>query len=496
MAWGLKNLSDEALDDLERTGGDITKLSDATLDEMEMWEKTNEPKPEAPKTPAWQSTIMGAADAASFGLADEIAGVGGAIIGEGYKKSRDTVRKAQATARKDNPNAYGAGDIAGTVATGVVGVPARAAGVALRAGTEAATRSLGGAEELNADAFDQALEDAGISAVMAGSLATAAPKLLEQAKKYGKQGAEWLAGKLGKSAEKMAERATGATRVQAEKFKEGTGRELLDRGVVGYGSTPGSVAKKAAALKEEAGQRIGHSLRVAEEQGIRVDRAEILDDLLNSMEKVKGNPAAEQQYNKLAKEAVKLFDLGELTPQRSEEIKRAYQKGVNYFADQLKPNTAAANRDVAAAYQRGTEKAMEANPNIAEPFLAAKKTYGLMSPVVDAAEARATQLNQNPLFGLNDLAAMATGGASGGPVAAAAAPALRRIAGSYGASLTAKGVDDLSKLLAASPGAFGRFAPVLESAVKRGPQAVAVTHRQLMKDFPEYASIFGEGGEE
>jgi hypothetical protein len=52
-------------------------------------------------------------------------------------------------------------------------------------------------------------------------------------------GAEKVPGNLQDSAENLAENATGATRVQAEKFRPGSGRELLDIKIVSFGDTQG-----------------------------------------------------------------------------------------------------------------------------------------------------------------------------------------------------------------------------------------------------------------
>jgi hypothetical protein len=80
------------------------------------------------------SGAMGAVDAASFGFADELAGAGGFITGNGYEATRDSVRKNMELAQQDNPFSYGAGQVGGGLATALV------PGGALLRGAQGATK--------------------------------------------------------------------------------------------------------------------------------------------------------------------------------------------------------------------------------------------------------------------------------------------------------------------------------------------------------------------
>lgn len=493
--WGLQNLSDEALDDLERAGGDISKLGDSTLEEMEMWESAMAPKPKAPEVPAWQSAAMGAGNAMALGFGDEIAGVAGAITGKGYEKTRDSVRRAQDVAKADNPNAYTAGSVVGAIPSAVALPGAGSvAGAAALGGGQAGAMSLGESDELSPEAFTEALKSAGMGAALAGTAQAVMPSLFEQARKYGKKGAEWLAKNLGTNAEKMAERATGATRVEAQRFKPGTGRELLDTGIVSAGDTPQRIANKAAMVKEVAGEQVGDTLQAAAREGAETDLGRVFDDLYERSQELAKNPALKAQKAAIDRRLQDILDMDANTVPvtRGEAIKRGYDKSVNYDTQRLKPNTSAGIKDVADAFRKENERAMSsASPALSEAFEQGKETFGRMTPVAKAAQNRADQINQNPALGFNDLTAIASGTMTGGVAGGIIAPLARRQLGARFSATSAVSMDKLGKIAQATPDVLGKFAKPIQDAANRGPQAVGVVHQILMRDYPEYAALFG-----
>jgi hypothetical protein len=86
------------------------------------------------KTSAIGSGVMGAIDAASFGFSDEIGGGVGYLMGKGYESTRDSIRKDMEVSQRDNPMAYGVGQIGGGLATALV------PGGALLRGVQGATK--------------------------------------------------------------------------------------------------------------------------------------------------------------------------------------------------------------------------------------------------------------------------------------------------------------------------------------------------------------------
>ena len=111
-----------------------------------------------------------------------------------------------------------------------------------------------------------------------------------------------VAPSLGKMAETEAFRSINARKAftnEADKIPggvEGVGREMLEKGTIGFGDTVETIAPKVAKAKEEAGAKIGAILDAADEagyEGPRVNdvRARIQKDVLPELEKLEGTNA-------------------------------------------------------------------------------------------------------------------------------------------------------------------------------------------------------------
>lgn len=110
------------------------------------------PEPRQRKNTGWSgigSGLMGAAQGLTFGFGDEIAaGVQGLIPGgDDYETALRKRRRDFANAQADNPNAYVAGDVGGSVAGALIpgGAAVRGAGLLSRVGRGAALGGAGGA---------------------------------------------------------------------------------------------------------------------------------------------------------------------------------------------------------------------------------------------------------------------------------------------------------------------------------------------------------------
>lgn len=128
-----------------------------------------------------ESAARGAAQGATFGFADEIAGaVESAFTDKTYKQARDESRANFARAKDENPWSFGLGEIAGSVATGVAtggaaGVAGKAGlkGVAALAGAEGALTGVGTSEAESAGGI---AKDAAVGGVLGAALGGAAHK--------------------------------------------------------------------------------------------------------------------------------------------------------------------------------------------------------------------------------------------------------------------------------------------------------------------------------
>lgn len=244
-------------------------------------------------------------------------------------------------------------------------------------------------------------------------------------------------------AEKFAEAATGATRVMAEKFKPGTGRVLLDEGVVSFGKSPAGISKAAKSGLNKSGDKIGDVLGDLVRKGApQSDRQELALKMLDKADELKASndqitrstgEALESIAEKFAEAKQKSLSLTDV-----EMEKRALAKMGRF--DRRNPAVPStiqdANKEASAILRDHVERvATQIDPGLAEVFEKQKKLFGALAPVEKAATARAKQLNQHPIGGWNDMTAAVGGGtlgaafSSGDPVtglAAAAAGAIGR----------------------------------------------------------------------
>lgn len=266
------------------------------------------------------------------------------------------------------------------------------------------------------------------------------------------------ASKLGsassKAAEELAENATGATAVQASKFKDGAGRELLDKGIVSFLDSPENIAAKSDAAIKQAERTIDSALKALDKKGVVVSADKIAASLEEKIAKWSQDPSMAPVVRKLRSIVDDIYDTGRSNVKISEaEITK---RGYNTIAKNwLDPDQGRAGKVAYLAYRDAVEEAAQVvDPKIAQSFIGAKKVYALMSPIREAAERRALQLNQSPIGGLLDVAAATTGTVAGGPAAGVGAGAItaagRRALAPRAASTAAVSLDLVSKMLSES----------------------------------------------
>lgn len=450
---------------------------------------------EPEKTSKADSALGGFVEGSTFGFSDEIAGgVGGLMdyVSQGgkldlkdyYKIRRDLVRESQKKAKADNPGTFMASEFAGGMVNpaGSVGKGATVGKMAL---SGLATGALGGAgysegEDLADIAMDSAKGGA-LGAGIAGGLGLAGKGISKALDKSSDS--------LSRAAENLAENATGATAKQAEKFRPGAGRELLDRKIVQAFDTPEHVANRSANLLRESGENIGKALTELDELGGNVSRDEIALTLMQKIDDLKGNADKAPVRKKLEGFLKDILDTPtDSTPLTlAENTKRGFQRKSNY----LKPNTTEASKIVADVYKDAVEKAAtDLNPDLAQAFTKSKSDFGLMAPIAEASQRRASQLNQSPKGGFMDVAAGAIGTGAGGLVGGVATPVARRVIAPRISSTGAVAADKLSKILKESPEMFGKYAGVLKNASVKGN--LPLVHELLMRNDPEYQALIGD----
>lgn len=475
------------------------------------WEET-QPLITGPEASPVTAATTGLAQGASLGWApaigaasrtamDAITGTNGPLAGgdlddlvDEYRRQRDELRGKFAKAAAVHPRISAAANLAGGVASlGAVG-PAAMTSKGLAA--TGAAMGAGGVDINEASDIPKAALAAGegaVSNLAMGKIAEAAApvigKVLKPVGNAVSSGIEGVSDWLGGHAEDLAEKATGATGAQAAKFQEGTGRELLDRGIVGFGDSPGDIAANANAAMDSA-QASKQDIVENQLQDTKVDRNTVYNYIRNKINALKGD---ESQVGLVKALESKLEDITGVADQsgtevplaQSEDIRRGFDKAAKWDSNTDAP-TRDASKIVANAYREAGEQAATAtNPELGAQFKADKSTQSLLIPVAEAAEKRASQLNQSPHGGLLDMAAAGAGAAVGGPIGAVGGLALKQIRPRL-ASAGAVSADNLSKIVASTPHLFGKFSGVLQSAAARGATSLGATDYILQQSNPDY----------
>lgn len=236
-----------------------------------------------------------------------------------------------------------------------------------------------------------------------------------------------IAKRLGGVAANKAVEAIGATKADLGRLGNKSaqvGQDVLDRGVLGYFSTPASVAKKTGkegGLLERAGKRIGVLLERSDAAGAaKIDPAEAAVSLLDDPEVIawRKTPGAEgkatlaEQYaNTLA--ANKSMSLKEL-----HDFRRGIDDEINFARARQdasgKDEVLYKVRDI--LNDRMNLAVNEVAPSLGEAgnaLKSANQEYTSLSRINKIAQNRATMNSGNRTFGLTDTIAAAAGVATG-----------------------------------------------------------------------------------
>lgn len=402
------------------------------------------------------------------------------VLRDAYRRGRqrelDTLKKDA----KDNPKVSTIAEIAGAV-TSPVNKIAPNASIAKQAAAVGAVTGFGASEadDLKGVAKDT-ITGAGIGLVTGKGLDVVGNKAAVLKDKVGNY--------FKKGAEQLAENATGATRVQAEKFGKDSGRYLLDEGIVSFGDHVDDVARKANSKIAKAEKGIDRSLKSLDEKGVQVSQDKIIENIQQRISEMSKDSSKADVVKKLKTMIDDIILTGEsnLSVSEAEQVKRGFNKMAKNWQD---PEKGEAGKIAYRAYRDAVEEsAQAANPKIAKTFKEAKNTYGKLTPIADAAEKRSQQLNQSPLGGLLDVAAIVGGGTqsddpvSGLIMGASAALLRRKVSPRLGSSM-ASIFDQASKQLLKSPQAAELAATnpkAFKAAVSKVVDAVTESNSSAM----------------
>lgn len=432
-----------------------------------------------------ESGLRGAAQRATFGFADEIAGGAEALFTDKpYEEARDESRAAFSEAEQANPGSYLAGEVAGTIGTafipgvGALGTAAKGASLAKTAGAAAlgagieglgdSEAELGSAEMAGDVATSAALGGAGGAILSKG--AQLLPKAGRAVGEFVDPYAQKLSKRLSGHAEEKAFEATGAKvgdlkRLLAQEggdlarsgeTQKRLGRTLLDKDLLTKKTEGGRASKIAAFLTgadaddiasgvkaemKTIGGDIGGFVKILDRaEGTPSIRTSDVEDLL--IERLKKMPTEELGYSAAMKNLTKEMELLEEIPTLTlgeAFSKRAYlDKQINWSALEDKPKN-----EVLKEYRRALNEAinsqLEAFPKGSgydQAVLALKKfqkEYGDLATMKDTVNTAALRDQAKAPLSLTDYIFMTSGAAAGdltgGAGALAAKKGLEKFAG-------------------------------------------------------------------
>ncbi len=286
----------------------------------------------------------------------------------------------------------------------------------------------------------------------------------------------------------LAENATGATAAQANKFREGAGNQLLDKGLIKAGDTAENIASRVGKASEDATNGIDTSLQALKDNGAKIKREDILQKIDDRISELKKDPSQSEAVRKLSSIREDVLS-GDANPDilAAEQTKRGFQKQAGNW---MNPEQGQAGKEAYGIYKNAVEdSATASDPSLADKFKESKDTFGLLAPIKEAAEKRALQQNQSPIGGLLDTSAIGAGIMTGNPIAGIAAPIARRVVAPRIASTSAVAIDKVSKMLAEAPETLGQYAPVLQKAKDEGGNKFAVTYFLLGQQDPHFQQL-------
>lgn len=484
-------ISDDEMKKLESGGTRHSDfISDADMGNLESTIKSSKK----------ESALRGAAQGASLGFADEIAGGASALYDVAttdkelsdlkplYKLHRDESRSSFKKAKEDNPGSYTAGEVGGGIASTVI--PGLNAGKGIAGAAKAAAKigALAGfGSSDKEDAVDLAIDSAigaTVGGVAGAGLAKAGDLVSKKAIPYVKGKINSTGEKLKGTAEFLAahdlglERKTKA-RLGDAKTKE-IGRFALDNKLNSFKDSTKQTMDKVSALKDKGGKMMGEVYDAIDEKELSTfnprEVAEKVDDKIGDFWRSDLNKSEANQYENTI-ESILSRGNGDLPIKEAQILKKELSKTANFNKPknlEVTPKEQMA-RDAYGVISSEIDSVVASstpklnNPELASKFQQGKEIYGNAKGASNLVQNKMDK-EGNKLFGLTNTITgagsmtygAATGDWDGALIGAAGVKGLEK----YGAKAGARILDKVSQKLLQ--------APKYQSLQKSNPQAFKV----------------------
>lgn len=380
-----------------------------------------------------ESGLRGAAQGASLGFADEITGgLESLVTDKPYQQARDESRAEYVKASEDNPMTYGAGEIAG----GVGSTLATGGGL----GTAAALGAASGA------GYADELQDVPANVAMGASVGAAGAMV-------GKA-ASGLKNKLGQFAEGRAAAALDTDPI--------IGRDLLKSGAVNPLNTQKETLQKLTIASKP----------YAEEKAVmlRGDPSQYsLDDIANKVRNKLGVPVSDAESTSLTKvfdEVESAAERANFEPVDAQRVDRLRKKlGIESKFNKERfgaPGDEMASKGFRDAYGVIKGELESRNPGLSN-----------LNRKLSSFENAADNVNDRRL-GLKDLISKQN----------VASKVLDK-----SNQFMAVTADTVAKVLPQNPQAFGKYANVLDNALRKSPESLRATLHVLQMSDPEFRQL-------
>jgi len=436
------------------------------------------------------------------GVTDRVgAGMEAAVTDKTYDESFKSIRDDRGQRFDQNPTAGVVGNVAGFGSNFVI-----PAGGVKSAMTMGAIEGGTGGDELSP-----------IGAAIGAGGAWAFPKVLSKADEV----RQWLGKKLSKTAQESAIDAVGAIQKDrsrlSESQRERIGQTLLDSEVVTPFASNKTMASRAKGLQDEGGKLMGEVYDTIDATGpsfdpmeaakrmqakipdmpeLKTNRAErqVFNTILEDIKSMSPAYKAQKQAATLGQDAPTVVVPDKISLREAQQLKQTFQKiafpgGKKPIPGNESPKQLAARDAYNVIGEYIDEIALKAGGETGEAMARGKADYESGKQASRLLKMKDDRGKGNKKIGLTDAiwgsSAAAGGLATGDPVSAGAVAlttiGVKKLAEAYGSQWTATTANKLAKALQ-NP----TYAKLFETASQRGPGAIAVLHRTLMKNDPEY----------